>query len=217
MTTALNQFLQAHNYNKATKDTKPITHTRMPRDGSFGGCWHIPESEQELFLNLIHQAIFKEGLIEHLTETQNKDNGPLLIDLDFRYDLKDNSRFHTGETIDQLVEAIILVLNQMFAVNADYKIFFLERPHQYKDEKVVKDGIHIVVGIQTNKAMRMHFRKLFIAELETKGTLKRLPLINTLEDVVDKAVISGFSNWQMIGSRKPNRDPYKLTYFYRKL
>ena len=214
MNTTLDKFLNARRYNKATKDTKPITHTRIPRDGGDGGCWHIPSSDNKTLLNLIYNDMFKHGRIDHFTETQNQDNGPLLIDLDFHYDLQHNARYHTTETIDQLTEDIIVVIQKMYKVDADYKIFFLERPNHYQDKTVVKDGIHIIVGIQTNKAMRIHFRELFLTQLETSQTLKALPLTNDLDTVVDLAVLSGSSNWQMIGSCKPGREAYKLAHFY---
>jgi hypothetical protein len=41
--------------------------------------------------------------------------------------------------------------------------------------------------------------------------LHHLPLINSWEDVLDKGITEGTTNWQMYGSRKPGNEAYELT------
>ena len=206
------KFMQDHRYVKSSG--LPITVTRISRKGekNKGGCWHIPQNEYDNFLKLYYDEVMdKRTRVEHLTEAQLEDGGPLLIDLDFRYDLQHASRYHTGETIDAIVEATILTIHTLFDVNSDYKLWFLQKPNIHVEEKLVKDGIHIIVGVQTDIKTRIYFRQLFLEKCKAEGVFTSLPLINSLEDVVDLSVISGKSNWQMIGSCKPDRETYELT------
>ena len=39
-----------------------------------------------------------------------------------------------------------------------------------------------------------------------------LPIINTWEDVLDKGICEGGTNWQLYGSSKPGHEKYKLTH-----
>ena len=41
-----------------------------------------------------------------------------------------------------------------------------------------------------------------------------LPIINTWESVLDEGITMGYTNWQMIGSRKPHNQCYQLKLFY---
>lgn len=211
----LDKFLQDHRYVKTNTD-QPITVTRICRKGEKkGGCWHIPHTEYDTFLKLYHDEIIdKRTHVEHFTEVQLQDGGPLLIDLDFRYDLEHAARYHTNETLDGLVETIILIINTLFVVTTDYKIWFLQKPNIHCEEKIVKDGIHIIVGLQTNTKTRIFFRQLFLEKCKANSLFASMPLTNPLEEVVDLSVLSGKSNWQMFGSCKPDREAYALTQVY---
>ena len=83
----LNTFLSNHNAN----DTKPgvkNTHTRIP-DSTLNihpGSYHIPKEELALFHTIYYEHIFVKKRKEYLTERQLVDNGPLLIDVDLKYD-----------------------------------------------------------------------------------------------------------------------------------
>ena len=100
----LNTFLSNHNAN----DTKPgvkNTHTRIP-DSTLNihpGSYYIPKEELPLFHSIYYEHIFVKKRKEYLTERQLVDNGPLLIDIDLKYDYKVSERNHNKHHIIDLV------------------------------------------------------------------------------------------------------------------
>ena len=208
---SFHNFLNKHRYQKDSNQIK--TNTRIPQQGvSSGGVWSIPDDEYTQFLDLYNEEVLSLKQPEYLTEKQLEKGGPLLIDLDFRYKMIDAKRHHDEATIDAIIEEIILSLNTIFDVNDDYCIWVQQKPNIYKDTiaSVIKDGLHFTVGVQMNKQERIYFRKLFIDYLQKDKIFENMPLTNTLENIVDDAVINGSSNWQLFGSCKPGREAYKL-------
>jgi len=213
-TTAYHQFLQNHRYVKS--NNTPITLTRISKKGEKkGGCWYIPNDEYKHFLQLYYDEIVSKHNQEHFTESQLFEDGPILIDLDFRYDLKDAKRHHNEEVLELFMEQIILIIKTMFDVNMNYKVFFFQKPNIYQDNTVIKDGIHVIIGIQSTVKTRLSFRKLLMENVDKKKIFQTLPLVNSMNDVFDLSVFSGKSNWQLYGSCKPERETYAMTHAFK--
>ena len=85
------EFLKLHQIKSSDNSNKPITHTRIggeEKDGTkiWGGKYHVPDENMNLFWKLYFKHIYKSKNNEYLTESQDKENGgPLLIDLDLRF------------------------------------------------------------------------------------------------------------------------------------
>ena len=183
----------------------------------------------------------KPECIAHLTEKQLDKKAPILIDMDLKYDSsKIQKRQHNSSTITNILEVYLNTLLREFVdvetVRKDYDnvvipIYVMEKDEMVLDPQnpeklkvqlnvdpskpdVAKDGIHIIIGLALNRSEQVHLRKKVIETLKHKNTLKDLPLLNSIDDVFDDAVTSGNSNWQLYGSRKPNCQPYKLTYHF---
>lgn len=93
-------------------------------------------------------------------------------------------------------------------------IIIMEKANPIVDKKknVVKDGIHIMMpDVVTWKYVQLQVRKKCLLELEK--VLAPLNCVNTIEDIVDEAVI-GKNNWMMYGSLKPDNIPYTVTYHW---
>ena len=203
-------FIGAHSMSK--DDAREVTNTRIN-----GGKFHIPDNEYEDFLKMYYNDIVKPGYNEHLTEKQLDTGGPIVIDLDFRYDYSVKTKQHNNDLIHTLVLAYLDELGNMFQFNSDQEImvYIQEKPHvnSIKEKQITKDGVHILIGIQADRVQQSILREKIIKV--APDILKNLPLTNTIEDVFDKGISEGYVNWQLFGSCKPDHGVYGLTGVYK--
>ncbi len=172
------------------------------------GAYYIPAEEETQFFHLYKQAmLFNDDL--HMTE-KHRSISPILIDLDFRFELDDKNikRQFTENHILHIIKAYVSALNELVEYShAD--IYVMLKPYPVIDKGMVKDGIHIVIpNIVTKPVVQYMIRKTVLPHI--KEILKDLEVKNNIEDIVDEAVIER-NNWQMYGSTKPNCDKYKVT------
>jgi len=209
---ALSQFLKQHYITK--ENPKPITHTRIGSkdDGITGGSYNIPDEKYDQFLEIYYNHVFINGANEYLTEKQ-RENGPIAVDLDFRYDYSITARQHTQEHILDFINLYLEELKKIyiFVENTKIDVFVFEKPevNRVEEKKITKDGIHIIFGLCADRGVQMHLRKRVIAELSELWS--DLALKNTWEEVIDDGIVAGFTNWQLFGSRKPNNLAYEMT------
>lgn len=216
---AATNFKQFATAAKISRDdqTRNITHTRIgSRDfGIAGGSYEIPPHMREKWWRLYYQHVFVHGDKEYLTERQLSEGGPILIDLDFRYPYAIDQRLHNEDDIHHILGVYLDELEKMFEFDAqDIPIYVMEKRNvnRVAESDVTKDGIHIIIGLQVDTHIKLLLRNKVLQKLGPH--LTRLPLQNSLDDVVDRGVALGTTNWQMYGSRKPNNQPYELTYRY---
>ena len=212
----LDDFLYKHKYDKS-KNHPFITNTRIPDvdNGIMGGSFYIPDEEYPVFLKLYYENIIKRKKREYLTEKQLEKNAPILIDLDLRFDTSVKTRQYTNDHIDDLIDLYLGTLkNEMFQFDEDtnFPIYVFEKPNVNCLSDKTKDGIHIIIGIQTDRTTQILLRKKMIPKL--KDTWDGLPITNSWEDVFDDGISVGHTNWQMIGSSKPNHESYAVTRIY---
>ncbi len=220
------EFMRTHKVNR--ESTLPKTNTRIGSQGGsgepiYGGIYSIPESKYSEFLKLYYNHIIKGGTPEYLTEKQLENDGPILIDIDLRYKYDVKQRIHTKEHIDDIVVAYLDVLKEIYQFDdIPFYIYVMEKDAVnpvYNNEKpeasITKDGIHIIIGIKAEHTIQMAIRDRILKKVATMWT--DLPLTNTWDDVFDKTISSGHTNWQLYGSRKPHHQPYKLTYIYENI
>jgi P4 family phage/plasmid primase-like protien len=206
------RFVREH----VTKDKTNITNTRIgdKEIGIFANKYHIPEDEYEDFLKLYNKHVIMTGGFEYLTEKQT-DVPPILIDFDFRYHKDIDERQHDDCHISGIIETYTEMLIKYFDLpkNVELKIFVLEKPSvNTSNEDVTKDGIHMVFGIRLSHPEQLMLRDLVKDDL-MKNVFNDLELTNTIDDVLDKGISAGHTNWQLFGSRKPGNDKYELKYY----
>ena len=205
----INEFLAKHSAKKDGANVSP-THTRIGSKelNIYGGSYVIPREELSTFYSLYYEATFENNKIEYLTEKQIT-NGPILIDLDFRYNYDVTDRQHSKEHVQDLINLIYLEELKEFFVfekNKPFPIFVMEKPNvnRLEDGSLTKDGIHIIIGIQMNHTMQIMLRERIVNKI---NEIWDLPLINTWDAVLDEGISKGTTNWQLFGSRKPENDP----------
>lgn len=89
----------------------------------------------------------------------------------------------------------------------------MEKPNVNSLENKTKDGIHMIIGLQTTRTIQCMIRETMIKKLgETVFTA--LPLENDWDSILDNGITKGCINWQFFGSCKPGNQTYDLTYHY---
>jgi len=213
----LNDYLIQHNAN--TIGESP-THTRIGDRALqvFGGSYHITNGDDAAFYKLYHNKVFVKNQYEHLTERQlNDDRSPIAVDLDFRYSLDVTSRQHTPEHNQDLVILYLEEIEKMytFTEETEFPVYVMEKPHinRVEDKGIVKDGIHMIIGIQMNHHLQQMLREKILEKLPEMWD--ELPITNSWDSVLDEGISKGSTNWQLYGSRKPGNEAYRLTQYYR--
>ena len=210
---SLKDFLEQHKCKKGMGSNS--THTRIPdRDlNIYAGAYMINEYDNENFKLVYCNKVFSNKQQEFLTEAHLPTSGPILIDLDFRYNTSIEERQHTEDHISDLVELYLEQLKKVAHLTSDkFPVFILEKPNVNTLTDVTKDGIHIVIGVDMHHEAQIRLREYILEELD--HVLSELPLQNDYESVVDKGIVTGKTNWQLYGSRKPGNEAYQLVQYW---
>jgi len=206
-----------------TKEKSGITHTRIGNvnEGVFPGKYIIPEEDIDEFYKHYYNHVFIKGNHEYLTEVQYKSNdekiGPILVDLDFRYNTDITTRQHSDEMIYDLLEIYMKHIQNIFDINQGniIPVYIFQKDNVNCCDKVTKDGVHIIINIKTPHKIQELLRDLVLKDIN--NVFESLPLINSYEEVLDKGISTGCTNWQLYGSQKSKHSSaykciYKLSY-----
>ena len=210
----LSQYLQTYRIQKG--NDQKITNTRI---GSteldiYGGKYGIPDDKYADFLQLYHHEVFTKSQPEYLTETQ-LEKGAILVDVDFRHDHSITARQYTSDHIADLVDEYLAVFKYAFQLEDGQTIraFIFQKPsvNRLEDGSVTKDGIHIIFTLACDHTAQQLIRKKVLEKIADLWTTAELKLTNTWDKVFDEGISQGTTNWQLVGSRKPGNDAYRLT------
>lgn len=207
-------------------DVKP-SHTRMPnKDGNKpkdkGGKYFIkPEIESEFYHHYFSEVV-QNGDHEYLTEKQLGEGGPVVVDLDLRFDPEIKERQHDEEQIQDIISIYLDVLKTMFTFvsTIPFMVYVFEKHDvNMTDDEVTKDGIHLIFGLQMCSPLQLILREKVIKMIkdnpETFESLHDIPLTCSWEKVLDEGISKGTTNWTLYGSRKPNHEAYQITSAYQ--
>jgi hypothetical protein len=206
--------------NHKSKDGEIITHTRIgdvENHNVYPGKYTIHSEDLPEFYKLYKNHVLHDNNNEYLTEKQMSKDPVLCVDFDFRYENTVQSRQHHSDHIENLIvkpymEALMELCK--FPENCDQiLIFIMEKPNVNISPQYTKDGIHLIIGCRVEREVQKEIRKL-VLDCIKKETYSTLPLINSWEDVIDKAITNGSNNWQLLGSRKPGHEAYKITHIW---
>ena len=138
VTYSIFNFLDEH----IVEHGKVHTHTSMCNPK---GAYFIKSNELDIFYQLYEKALF-EGNELHITE-KHEEISPMIIDLDFRYELETFERKHDETYIKKIIDLYINEICDVFDINKGDKrlsSFVFERDEIYKIKGITKDGIHIM-------------------------------------------------------------------------
>ncbi len=192
----------------------PFTHTRIGDKelGVFGGLYNVPDDRLDEFYEKYVECVIKNGAQEYLTEKQ-LENGPLLVDVDLRYDNSVTKRLHNKEHIVDLIDLYLSAINKIMTVPNGKKIniYVMEKSEVNMLDDKTKDGIHMLFSVNTDPTTQHMIRNEVLKQI---GDTWTLPLTNTWDDVLDECITKKTTNWQLFGSRKPGNKCYMLSYVY---
>lgn len=184
----------------------------------YPGSYYIDNKISNNFLKAYCKKVFgKNPENEYITESQDKINGgPILIDIDLRYSQDTTERQFNITHINDFIELFSEKISMLFNITSNYPIFVFEKDDiqiiEKNKDKVVKDGIHIIIGLHCEHNKQLLFRKHILNDID--DVIGDLNLQNSKEDVIDEAISSGRNNWLMYGSRKPGGQAYKLKHTF---
>ena len=206
-------FINSHKHKKENI-SEIITNTRIGNESNhiFGGSYSISEEEYSTFLQLYVKDVISKNLTDHFTEKQ-LEKGPLLIDLDFRFESSVMNRIYTEDDIYLIVEEYLEVLKTIYIFDdtTSFPVFVFQKPNVniLSEKNLTKDGLHIIIGIMANRQVQQYIRNQMIEKLPES---LNLPIINNWSDVLDEGISKGHTNWQLYGSCKPLNETYTLTH-----
>ena len=184
----------------------------------------IVDSEYDEFMKLYYTTILKTGLTHNIIERQRThkqvESGHHLIDLDFNYAADRTPRLYTDQHIHDVITFTLEQYTKIFELDEDvqFTVAQMEKPSPRVVTKngttIVKDGIHLMFCVKISPYVQMYLRKELIDYISEKWT--DLPIINTWEDVVDKAISDGTNGWLLPQSKKEDEPShYTITKAYR--
>ena len=178
----------------------------------YGGCYNILYNNE--FWEMYYNHVFLNNNYEYLTEKQLIYDGPLLVDIDLRYNTNIKKRQHNKNHIIDLIILYLNKLNEIYDIQdkSNINAYVSEKPEVNILDNKTKDGIHIIFTIKMTKAEQLVLRKKIINELN--NIFDELPITNSYEDIIDEGITKGYVNWQLFGSRKPGNKAYNLTNYY---
>ena len=221
---SLDEFLKDHKYVKGSGS--PITHTRIgdKSGGVYAGAYSIPSDKMTTFYDLYCNKVFPNTTeksnkskkhFEYLTEKQNDNSGPILIDFDFRFKIDVKTRQHSNGHVIDIVDLYLRMLKEMVDFNdTSFPVYIFEKPNVniIESDNLTKDGIHMIIGLNMEHKAQLHLRSLVLKEIG--DVWSDLPMVNSWESVLDEGISAGYTNWQLFGSRKPGHESYQLTSYY---
>lgn len=213
------EFIKFLTKQKITDDDKGLetTHTLF---GPPWGKYCINEEKIDRFLNLYKKCV---GLTNELYVIERQKRiGPLLCDLDFKFDKKYKERQYLDKHIEYVVKKYIEVIKKYVKINnkdLEAFVFEKEKPSEVLDKNnnskgEYKDGIHIVFPhFAIDAGLRYIITEEVRDNISHEDIITEIPFKNSIDDVFDMSVVMR-NGWTMYGSRKQNGQLYKLTHIY---
>tara|TARA_B110000259_G_scaffold186257_1_gene237043 strand:+ start:2336 stop:4939 length:2604 start_codon:yes stop_codon:yes gene_type:complete len=186
-----------------------FTHTSI---GNPSQSYYIQSEDYDEFIKEYTKSI-NNGEKIHITE-KHKTISPILLDFDFKFNSNKSNltRFYTNETIKKIISTYTNVLNDYIDVD-NYDVYVLEKKNPLLiNDTTGKDGIHIVIPEVITQPNLQYIARNKCLEL-LKPIFEDLNYTNSVEDIFDECVIEK-NNWLMYGSRKPDKEAYKVTHVF---
>ena len=175
--------------------------------------YHIPDEKYPEFLQK-YQLALDDGSDLHLTEKPSQ-YSPIRIDLDFKFE-NDNTkdRKYNHQNLEVIISEYCKLLQTHFNTT-DITCYLLEKPESSTFRGKIKDGVHIIFpDIKLSYDLQHFIRDNIIKNPTVIQEFKNMHVINSISDIVDKAVISQ-NVWFLYGSKKLESHSYLVTKVYQ--
>lgn len=195
--------------------TKANTWTITGMGGSDMGSFQIDDAEYDNFLSHVHSHIFGHKPMASTLLEKHKENGPILIDLDFRYDKTGGPliRRFNHDNIQSFIAhyvAAMIYFTRIEDLPDDLIFYDMVKPAPETDKSHQKDGIHIQCPtITTSPKFQYAIRGFLLGTNIIGETFGETELSNPAEDCFDVRVIHT-NNWFLYGACKPDKAQYRV-------
>jgi P4 family phage/plasmid primase-like protien len=216
-TTPLGNFLKSRKTYKGAPRYNEWTITGINEDYD-KGVYIVKDDEMEEFLRLANNHIYVRGWPCSLLQ-RHRNVGPLLIDLDFKYEGGGALRRRFGDAhlkrfVAQYAAAMVY-LSRVEALSHENLDFYVTlKPLPESEVGKQKDGLHIQCPtIFTEPKFQFGIRGFLQQQEAIRTTFGDTGFINPTEKVFDASVIYR-NNWFIYGASKPNKAQYALTHIW---
>jgi len=216
MSTHYNKLLELLNKCRIQRSEKQelYTHTSIGV-GHLAGCFNITDINK---FNLLYNKVINENIHPLYLTEKHKKQGPILIDLDFKYKSITPDRILTENDYMVVIKQYVKNIKEFIKLedDDDLKCYILVKPrpsivHTENNEYTLKDGYHLIFpNICTEPLIQHLMREKVLLYIKENDSWSHLNLINSIEDVIDKAVIEK-NNWLVYGSCKNGYEDNKYS------
>ncbi len=220
MASPLNDFLKAHRVTKGDDRYSDWNLTGITKNVDVGS-YIVDDAEYDTFLSLMNNHIFgRKPQTSSLLE-RHRDVGPILVDLDFRYDGGGmlRRRFRSDDIRNFIAEyaAAMIYFSKVETLPADLEFYVTMKPMPENDPKdnKHKDGVHIQCPSITTTPKYQYAIRGFLLQRDTiTSVFGSTGVNNPVEDIFDVSVIHR-NNWFIYGACKPNKAQYSVDCVWR--
>jgi len=178
------------------------------------GKYKVEDDEYDQFLKLVHTHIFGTPARASSLLEKHRDGGPLLVDLDFRYEMGGPlvRRFNIDHIHTFIAEyiAAMIYFSKVEDLTMDLCFYSLVKPSAETDKSNHKDGIHIQCPTITTEPKYQYGIRGFLLERDIiKKVFGDTGVSNPPEDCFDVSVIHR-NNWFLYGACKQDKAQYRI-------
>jgi P4 family phage/plasmid primase-like protien len=215
---SLQSFLSSHRVSKGDPEYNNWNVTGIAK-GVDVGSYYIPDESYDAFLNHFHNHVFGAKPMSSSLLERHRDVGPLLVDLDFRYErggpLKRRFRQQDVKRFIAEYVAAMIYFSRVEDLPDHLDFYVTTKPMPEADGEKHKDGVHIQCpDIFTVPKYQFAIRGFLLQREALKRLFDASGNINPAEETFDVAVIHR-NNWFLYGSCKPNKAQYSVDKVWR--
>jgi P4 family phage/plasmid primase-like protien len=214
-TSLLNNFTSFINEHRTRTN---ITHTSLgPPKGSFSFVGKNYNKFIKKYIKLLNYSEEHKLNPELYFVERPNSNGVTFLFIDIDYDHKKSRRRYNNNHIIEIIQTVNDIVSSNFDVSDEQlRAFVTEKPNPTKrnNKKIYKDGLHIYYPYLPMNIKSRYFVMDCLTQLILNDELLAdIKYLNDPETVFDTSVVKN-NGILMLGSRKIEGNPYKLTYIY---
>lgn len=218
MTSPLFTFLNAHRVVKGDPRYSNWNITGINKHVDVGS-YIVEDHEYDTFLSLAHTHIFGPRPKACSLLERHRDDGPGLIDLDFRYEGGGPlvRRFVENDIRNFVVEyaATMIYFSKIEDLTADLEFYVSKKPLPETEKGQHKDGVHIQCPyLITSPKYQYAIRGSLLSRDVISRVFGATGVCNPAEDCYDVSVIHR-NNWFLYGACKPDKAQYSITSVFK--
>jgi P4 family phage/plasmid primase-like protien len=211
-------FLHSHRVCKGDENYTNWNVTGITK-GVDMGSYYIPDDEYDTFLTHFQNHVFGSRPMSSSLLERHRDVGPLLVDLDFRYEkggpLKRRFRQQDVKRFIAEYVAAMIYFSRVEDLPDHMDFYVTTKPMPEADGDKHKDGVHIQCpDVFTVPKYQFAIRGFLLQREILKRMFDSSGNINPPEETFDVSVIHR-NNWFLYGSCKPNKAQYSVDKVWR--